>query len=183
MKIGTIEEKAVKIHLLCAVALGLAGIATAASAQTSITINSSVPGYCSALTAPTGPLSLGTFAEADGRLPDNFPTSASYTVNGYYCNMPSKVTILASKLATVAAPGSYDPGIYSASIDYSADVNWGGLSGADSTLNAAASELLVPTAHIGAFALTFSAPSTPSDIRPLAGSYTGTVTLTVASNP
>jgi hypothetical protein len=180
--IGTIEEKAVKIHLLCAVALGLAGSATAASAQTSININSSVPAYCSALTPPAGPLSLGVFAEADGRLPDAFPTAATYSVDGYYCNMPSKVTILATPLMNTA-PGTYDPAVYSAKIDYSADLVWGGLSGAETSLDGTASELLVPTAHIGTFALTFSAPSTAGDIRPLAGAYSGTVSLTVAFNP
>lgn len=180
--IGKIEEKAVKTHLLCAVALGLAGTATAASAQDSQTINlnSSVAAYCANVGAGgAGLLALGAVSDSDGRVVTSFPTAA-HTVSGYYCNAPANVTVNAAPLMQIGVTTVTDDSSFTNRIDYQANLVWDDVSGSDQSL--AAGGTLIPSgqANIGNLVVSVSNPDTAGNRRPIAGDYAGAVTLTVA---
>ena len=182
---GIIEEKAVKTHLLCAIALGLAGAATAASAQDSTTfnVNSSVTPFCSSLTAPTGSLSLGELIEADGHVVDAFVNSPTYSVNGYYCNAPATITLAAAPLMQTGAPVDFDPGSFTNRVDYEAVLAWGAVDGSDESAGEPEpTEIDSGLANMGNLVLSVTGPNTDGNRRPVAGAYEGSVTLTVALN-
>ena len=102
---GNIEEKAVKTHLLCAVALGLAGIATAASAQDSDTfnINSNVTPFCANTGADPAPLELGELADNNGFVVTTFVGPTTFTIPGYYCNAPATITLSGAALKSICS--------------------------------------------------------------------------------
>ncbi len=181
---GKIEEKAVKTHLLCAIALGLAGTAASASAQTSptasININSTVGGYCANVGAGgAGTLALGAVSDADGRVVTSFPTT-SHTVSGYYCNKPATVTLTAGPLMQQGVTSVDDDGSFTNRIDYQANLAWDDVTGFDPSATAGGTEISSTEANIGDLVLTVSNPDTEGNRRPIAGDYQAAVTLTVA---
>lgn len=171
-----------KTHLLCAIALGLAGAATAASAQdsASININSSVAPFCANVGAGgAGLLALGAVSDDDGRVVTAFPTAA-HTVSGYYCNAPANVTVDAAPLMQIGVATVADAGSFTNRIDYQANLVWDNVTGSDQSV--AAGGTLVPSteANIGNLVVSVSNPDTAGERRPIAGDYAGAVTLTVA---
>ena len=181
---GKIEEKAVKTHLLCAIALGLAGTAVSAAAQTnptaSIAINSTVGGYCANIGAGgAGLLELGAVSDSDGRVVTAFPTAA-HTVSGYYCNKPAKVTLTAAPLMQQGVAIVEDDASFTNRIDYQANLAWDDVTGFDPSATAGGTEISSAEANIGNLVVTVSNPDTEGNRRPIAGDYEGAVTLTVA---
>jgi hypothetical protein len=187
--VGKIEEKAVKTHLLCAIALGLAGAATAASAQDGPTssefnINSSVLAFCSSLTAPTGALELGELTDGDGQVVETFANSPTYSVAGYYCNAPATIELSAAPLMQTGDPVIYDEAAFTNRVDYQANLVWGVVTDASDQSAGALDVVEIDTgvANIGELKVSVSGPNTDGNRRPVAGTYEGAVTLTVALN-
>lgn len=184
---GKIEEKAVKTHLLCAIALGFAGVATAASAQdptsSDFHIRSTVAPFCSSLTAPTGSLALGELTDADGRVVTDFEESPTYSVSGYYCNAPATITLSAAPLMQVGDPVIYDPAGFTNRVDYEAVLVWGSVDASDETAgDPDVVEIDTGLANMGNLVLSVTGPNTDGNRRPVAGTYEGAVTLTVGLN-
>ena len=185
--VGKIEEKAVKTHLLCAIALGLAGVATAASAQDGPTssefnVNSSVLAFCSSLSAPTGALELGELTDGDGLVVEEFADSPTYSAAGYYCNAPATIELSAAPLMQTGDPVIYDEAAFTNRVDYEATLAWGAVNASDASAGAP-DVVEVPTGpNLGDLILSVSMPTTDGNRRPVAGQYEGSVILTVGLN-
>lgn len=181
--IGKIEEKAVKTHLLCAMALGLAGTASAAAAQDSDTflVQTNVSAFCANMGAAPGPLALGELADLNGFVVTTFAGPTTYSIPGYYCNAPATVTLAAAPLLQTTSPAPTDPG-FTNRVDYTASLVWDNVNGSvDSVANTPAT---IPSggANVGDLIVTVSAPDTTGNRRPIAGAYAGAVTLTIVAN-
>lgn len=174
-----------RTHLLCAIALGLAGTATAASAQdtASINVNSSVAPYCAALAAAPGPLALGELAGETGFVVTSFASSPTYSVPGYYCNAPTTVTLSAAPLMQTDVAVVDDESSFTNRIDYRANLVWDNVSGFDDSVDSQSTPISSAQANIGELIVSVSNPDTAGNLRPISGDYTGAVTLTVALNP
>jgi hypothetical protein len=183
--IGKIEEKAVKTHLLCAIALGLAGTATAASAQDqdSFTVQTTVPKYCASVGADPAPLALGDLSGPTGFVVSSFAGVTSHSIPGYYCNAASTVTLKADPLLEPTPTSLLDTSSFTNRIDYTASLVWDNVTGSDDSVSAAAATIAASEANIGAMTVTVSNPNVRGDtVRPVAGAYDGAVTLSVAFN-
>lgn len=172
-----------KTHLLCAVALGLAGIAASASAQDSdsFTIRSNVTSFCSHLSNASSPLVLGELIGLDGLVTPTFAaaTSTSYSVPGYYCNAPATMTVEAKPLLNTGVSTSPSSD-FTTRVDYLASLVWDNVSAQANTAAAAAGDSQsAPSteANIGALTLTVSQPA--ATLRPVAGAYAGSVILKI----
>lgn len=183
--IGTIEEKAVKTQLLCALALGVAASASAAAAQDteSFTVKTKVSPYCANLAASPTPLNLGSLVDSAGKLVTTFAPVTSDTAplaTGYYCNAPATVTVQAQPLVRSPSVTVVDTDNFAARVDYRATVTWGGVMGSVNSTDTSATNYAAGTARIGDLSVQVSNPSIDGTRRPIAGAYAGAVTLTVA---
>ena len=181
--IGKIEEKAVKTHLLCAMALGLAGTATAASAQDSDTflVQTNVAAFCANMGAAPGPLALGELADLNGFVVTTFAGPTTYSVPGYYCNAPATVTLAAGPLLQTTSPAPTDAG-FTNRVDYTASLVWDDVNGSVDSVNNTPATIPSGGPNVGDLIVTVSAPDTDGDRRPIAGDYAGAVTLTIVAN-
>jgi len=183
---GALEEKAVKTKIICALALGLSMTASAAAAQDSdsITINSSVPKFCQALTglAPT-PLALGELVDGVGHVVTSFSGDSDTNLATYYCNGPATITLDANPLLLSPAQVISDSSSFTGQVDYLASLSWGGaVLATNNSTAAAATSYSSTTARTGELIVSVSAPDTQGDLRPVAGDYAGSVVLNVNFN-
>jgi hypothetical protein len=188
------QEKIVRNTLITALMAGAAVYGLPASAQTanvgsaSMTIQTNIPGYCSSLAAqgPQDVLDLGDLTGATGQLVNDFAQNATKTLaSSYYCNAPSKVTIEAEPLKSTVVATVGDTQSFTNRVDYTALVNWGGEAlEVASTEPPGGKEFDIGQATIGEMKLTLSDPRVdgPRNLRPVAGSYEGKVTLTISLN-
>lgn len=181
---GANEEKAVKTHMLCALAIGLAGFATAASAQDNktVNINTQVSPYCqSAVSIAPAPLALGALVDsATGRTVATFAGSTTAALGNYMCNTPAKVTLKATPLMSQSVETVVDDASFTNRVDYQAKVTWGTESLSAASNPGVAATLITTQANTGQVAITVSNPVAP--LRPVAGAYAGVVTLNIAAN-
>ena len=183
---GALEEKAVKTKIICALALGLSMSASAAAAQDSdsITINSSVPKFCQALTglAPT-PLALGSLVDGVGRVVTSFAGDSDTNLSTYYCNGPASISLDANPLLLTPSQTISDSSSFTGVVDYVASLTWGGdVLVTNASTAAAASVVPTTSARTGALIVSVSAPDTQGDLRPVSGTYEGSVVLNVNFN-
>ena len=183
---GALEEKAVKTKIICALALGLSMSASAAAAQDSdsITINSSVPKFCQALTglAPT-PLALGSLVDGVGRVVTSFAGDSDTNLSTYYCNGPASISLDANPLLLTPSQTISDSSSFTGVVDYVASLTWGGdVLVTNASTAAAASVFPTTSARTGELIVSVSAPDTQGDLRPVSGTYVGSVVLNVNFN-
>ena len=183
---GALEEKAVKTKIICALALGLSMSASAAAAQDSdsITINSSVPKFCQALTglAPT-PLALGSLVDGVGRVVTSFAGDSDTNLSTYYCNGPASISLDANPLLLTPSQTISDSSSFTGVVDYVASLTWGGdVLVTNASTAAAASVFPTTSARTGELIVSVSAPDTQGNLRPVAGDYEGSVVLNVNFN-
>ncbi len=190
------QEKIVRKTLITALVAGAAVYALPASAQNvnsavpsaSMTIQTNIPGYCSALAAqgPNDVVDLGSLTGATGQLVDDFGQNAVKTLaSDYYCNAPSKVKIEVEPLRNADTSPVSDSSSFTNRVDYTALVNWGNEAlEVASTEPTGFKEFAVGQATIGAMKLTLSDPHAggANNLRPTAGTYNGKVTLTISLN-
>lgn len=182
--IGKIEEKAVKTHLLCAMALGLAATASAASAQDSesFIVRTSVAPFCANLTAAPPPLALGELIDADGFVVSTFAGPSTYSVASYYCNAPATVTLAAAPLMQTDGDAVIDVASFTDRVDYDASLVWDNVTGSVNSAAASPASIASTEANTGSLTVTVSNPTVDGTVRPIAGEYAGAVTLTIALN-
>lgn len=182
--IGKIEEKAVKTHLICAIALGLAGTATAASAQDSDTflVQTNVSAFCTNLSAAPGPLDLEELAGADGFVVTTFAGATSFSIPGYYCNAPATITLKAEPLVQTDGTPITDPAAFTNLVNYTANLTWDDVSGSSDSTVVDGTPITTAEANAGNLMVWVSDPNTVNNRRPIAGVYAGAVTLTITLN-
>lgn len=146
-----------------------------------MTVQSQVAPFCSELTVSATPMNLGTLTGASGQLLPSFSGGAETErelATSFYCNAPATVTIKATPLTT---PNSTtDTSSFTSRVDYTATLVWDDINGNVSSTVTNGAVIAVPEANIGPMKLTLSNPAVVSNRRPVAGDYTGQVTLTVA---
>lgn len=182
---GADEEKAVRTHLLCAVALGVSALAGAAAAQDSdtVTVQSTVAPYCQSLSGlPTGPLALGQLADGVGQVVDTFAGSTSVSLANYYCNAPTTIELEARPLRVSPWVVVSDDTSFTAEVHYVASLTWSDVSGSDNSVDAGATDITASTAKIGNLVVSVADPSTEGNRRPIAGAYEGSVVLNISTN-
>lgn len=182
---GTIEEKAVKTKLLCAVALGLGLTATAAAAQDSdsITINSSVPTFCQSLAGlEATPIALGELSDDVGQVVDAFPGATTTNLSTYYCNGPATISLLANPLVRTPALPIADEDAFTGEVHFLASLSWSDVAVANDSAAGAATVVPTDMAKTGELVISISEPSTEGNRRPVAGDYEGSVVLNVNFN-
>lgn len=182
---GAVEEKAVKIKLLCAVALGLSAVASAAAAQDSdsININSTVPKFCQSLAGLAAtPLALGSLSDGVGQVVDTFSGDTSTNLSTYYCNGPATISLQALPLVRTPSVPIPDDTSFTGEVHFLASLSWSDV--AISNASTATDPTVFPTgtAKTGELIVTISAPSTQGNLRPVAGDYEGSVVLNVNFN-
>jgi hypothetical protein len=171
------------ILLRASLLLGAALSAGPALAQDSDTMNvqSQVAPFCSELTVSATPMNLGTLTGPSGQLLSSFSSGAETErelAASFYCNAPATVTIVATPLTT---PNSTtDTASFTSRVDYTATLVWDDVNGNVSSTVSSGAVIPVPEANIGPMKLTLSNPAVVSNRRPVAGDYSGQVTLTVA---
>jgi hypothetical protein len=181
---GPARRMSLKIQLLCAVALGFtasAGVACAQS-QDTFSINTSVTPFCANLSA-TASLTLNELTGTDGKVLSTFAnaTSTTFTAPGYYCNAPARVTLAATPL--MRTPAIFNPAtdLFTQRVDYVAALSWQSVSGSVSSTATAPVEYFTTQPNAGALNVQVTNPT--AELRPLAGTYAGSVTVTVALQP
>ena len=181
--VGKIEEKAVKLHLLCAAALGLAGVASAASAQDSdaFSVISKVSPFCANTGAAAEPLELGELADSDGFVVNAFAGTTSFSLPGYYCNSKAEITLTAAPLLETTSPAPSDPG-FTNRVDYTASLVWDDVTGQVESAAGAPATIATAGPNIGDLVVTVSEPETDSNRRPIGGVYAGSVTIKILAN-
>ena len=169
-------------HLLCAAALGLSAIATPAAAQDSesILIQTGVPKYCQgSLASMSSSLTLDDITGPAGFVVSTFSgTTSTSTTTAYYCNAPAKVTLDVDPLVNPITV--VDTASFVNRVDFRASLTWDNVTGSASSADANPTEIPSLEANTGIMTLAVSNPSVPSGDRPIAGAYTGAVTVTVA---
>lgn len=175
-----------RLAALVAGALGLSALAVPAAAQDNevFQLTTTVPQFCQAMpTGGTPSVDVGSLSGPNGFLVTAFSGTTSYQVSAsYYCNAPATVTLSATPLevtpsVTVTADQQDS---FTNRVDYTAGVTWNTLTG--STTSSAASPTVVTTTqpNTGELKIQISNPTVAGNRRPLAGAYSGAVTVTVA---
>jgi hypothetical protein len=181
---GSVWEKIVKTTLLRAsLLLGASLWAGSAMAQDSdsFTVESNVAPFCSELSVSSAPMNLGSLTGPTGQIVPNFDNAIENQrelATSFYCNAPSTVTIRATPLTTTNT--TTDTSSFTSRVDYTATLDWDDFEGQVSSTVAAGAILPVTTATIGSMTLKLSDPTVPNNLRPVAGDYSGQVTLTIA---
>ena len=175
-----------RMHLLCAATLGLSVVAAQASAQDadSITIETDIPAYCSNLPGSIAALNLGELIQATGFLVSDFVGDSEREVaTDYYCNAPAIVTLKAEPLLHDNVTTVSDDSSFTNRVDYTASLEWGGLTGSALSTLVDGADIAAAQATIGTLTIRVGDPVTANNRRPVAGAYEGAVTLTIALNP
>ncbi len=155
--------------------LVIAGQAGGASAQEMADVNVGGIQAAQCETSLTDvPMNLGTVSAADGHVVSAFQGTTVFSIDDYSCNTASTVTLAATPLTTSAT--TTDTG-FTARIDYRASLNWNGEAGVKDTADPG-DLVLNAGAGNGLLTITLSHPDAGIN-RPLAGTYTGEVVLTV----
>ena len=163
--------------------LGASLYAAPALAQDTDTMNvqSQVAPFCSEFTANPAPMNLGSLTGPTGQIVSSFAGGAETErelATSFYCNAPSTVTITATPLTT--SNSTTDTASFTSRVDYTATLVWDDINGNVSSTAASGAVIAVPEANIGPMKLTLSNPAVVSNRRPVAGDYSGQVTLTIA---
>jgi hypothetical protein len=174
----------VKTRLLCAsLLLGASLWAGPALAQDSdtLTVESQVAPFCSEFTVSSTPMNLGSLTGPTGQIVPNFNgavESQRELAASFYCNAPATVTIKATPLTTTNT--TTDISSFTSRVDYTATLEWDDVHGNVSSTVVNGAVIAVPEANIGPMKLTLSNPAVVNNLRPVAGDYSGQVTLTVS---
>lgn len=171
-----------KTRLLRASLLGASIVAAPAFAQDTETmvIQSQVAPFCSEFQSNAAPMELGMLTGPTGQIVSTFNGSETErdVAASFYCNAPSTVTITAAPLTT---PNSTtDTTSFTSRVDYTATLIWDDVQGSVSSTASSGSVINAPEANIGPMKLRVSNPAVANNLRPVAGAYSGQVTLTVA---
>lgn len=179
------EEISVRKTLLGAMALSLSALALPAAAQDSdnVYLQTTVPAYCQTTPwAGSASIALGELADGNGFLRTTFAGTPSLTSSAnYYCNAPAKLTLSATPLSNPITV--VDTTSFVNRVDYTATLTWASVTGSTNSQATAPTEISSLQANTGLMNLVVSSPVIPSGDRPIAGSYTGQVTLTVTLQP
>jgi len=171
-----------KTRLFCASLLGTSLIASPAFAQDSdaMQITSQVPAFCSEFQNNATPLELGSLTGPTGQIVPSFTgTETSRTIAAsFYCNAPANVTIKAEPLLTTNS--TTDTSSFTSRVDYTATLVWDNVQGSVSSTVIDGAVIPASEANIGPMSLALSNPAVVNNRRPVAGAYSGRVTLTVA---
>jgi len=180
------QEKIVRTTLLSALLLGASAYALPASAETdppSITVQSTIPPYCSELSMQDVTLDLGTLTDVNGKLVSQFAGDDTRELaSSFYCNAPTKVKIEADPLMNDIVTTVDDDQSFTNRVDYTAKLTWANVTGdlsVSSTVDDG-TEFDIPQAQIGTMAIEISQPDVTGNLRPVAGGYTGAVRLTIS---
>ncbi|ANI79505.1 hypothetical protein [Sphingobium sp. EP60837] len=153
--------------LMAAVALTALG-ATPAMAAGVFTVSGDVAATCGAISDGTITFSSGIATGTDGTLTSG--QSQSSAPQNVYCNgAGSKITV--AHTAMKIGDGTGAPSNFTKTIDFTTDVNFAGThfgEGTSQTLGAMSGSLVV------------SANDLTASAKPLAGSYSGSITVTVS---
>ena len=179
------QEKIVRKTLITALMAGAAVYALPAAAQdvgsAQMTVQTTIPTYCSELASPDETLDLGGLTNATGQLVTTFAqNSTKQLATGFYCNAPSKVKIEAVPLKhdTITTVGDADS--FTNRVDYTASLTWNDQNLQVLSTDADGEEFEVAQANIGDMALEISQPKVDGNRRPIAGDYDGLVRLTIS---
>ena len=178
------EETPMRKQLLCAAALGLTAFALPAAAQDSesVVLNSSVPAFCQATPFASGSINVGDITGPLGFVVTSFAGTPQIQTGGnYYCNAPATVTLSVAPLTNPQAVT--DVSSFVNRVDFRANLVWDNVTGSANSTDAGPTAINSAEANTGVMTLSVSDPSVASGDRPIAGAYTGAVTLTVALNP
>ena len=173
-----------KTGLLCAALLlgASLGMGSAMAQDTdTLTVQSQVAPFCSELSISSAPMDLGTLTGPTGQIVTNFNGATENQrelAASFYCNAPATVTIKATPLTTNNM--TTDTSSFTSRVDYTATLEWDDVHGNVSSTAADGAVIAVPEANIGPMKLTLSNPAVVNNLRPVAGTYSGQVTLTVA---
>jgi hypothetical protein len=174
-----VKTRLLRAALLLGASMG-AGAAVAQDTDT-LTVQSQVAPFCSELTVSSTPMDLGTLTGPTGQIVSSFNAaveSQRQLAASFYCNAPATVTIKATPLTT---PNSTtDTSSFTSRVDYTATLDWQDVHGNVSSTVASGAVIAVPQANIGPMKLTLSNPAVANNLRPVAGAYSGQVTLTVS---
>jgi hypothetical protein len=146
-----------------------------------MTVQSQVTPFCSELSVSSAPMDLGTLTGPTGQIVSNFNgavESQRELAASFYCNAPATVTIKATPLTTTNL--ATDTSSFTNRVDYTATLDWDDVNGNVSSTVTNGAVIAVPEANIGPMKLTLSNPAVVNNLRPVAGAYSGQVTLTVA---
>ena len=192
----SIKERCMRRLLALAIAAALApSLAMADSNSTTVTVTGTVTPSCTL--APVGN-GAGTFTVGGGNLIDpstgllatGLVTDGAQTISGSWCNTASVISLAASPMLQTTFVGAPPTG-WTKSVNYKATASgWGpdlpvtttgDVSGASPTSNTATQIVTSPTAANIVISLSdFVTPG--SNSRLVAGTYTGSVVVTLAPN-
>ena len=170
-----------KTHLLYAIVLGLAGTASAATAQDSDTFlaQTTIPGFCANISAQPAPLEVDELSDSEGRVVSTFTGTTSFSVPAYYCNAPATITLKATPLKQTQGSTITNPNAFTDLVHYRANLTWDNVSGSVESTVVAGADIAAAEANYGDLTVSISNPNTIDNRRPIAGDYEGAVTLTV----
>jgi hypothetical protein len=174
-----VKTRLLRASLLLGAAIH-AGPALAQDSETMV-VQSQVAPFCSELTVSSVPMNLGSLTGPNGQLVQSFAGGAETErelATSFYCNAPATVTIKATPLTTPNA--TTDTSSFTSRVDYIATLVWDDINGNVSSTMTGGAVIAVPEANIGPMKLTLSSPAVVSNLRPVAGDYSGQVTLTIA---
>ncbi len=165
--------------------LGVLASAAPAMAQASanFTSQTTVPAFCSQLSAGGAPMDLGALTGTTGQILPSFAPSAQTERElsaSFYCNAPSTITIKADPLMNDTVTSVADSSSFTNRVDYLATIKWSSLENAASSTSANAQVILASQPNIGALTIKLSNPTVTNNLRPVSGSYSGQVRLTIA---
>lgn len=146
-----------------------------------MTVLTQVAPFCSEIMTSSTPMNLGSLTGPTGQIVPSFNSGAENVrelMASFYCNAPSTVTIKAAPLTT---PNSTtDTSSFTSRVDYTATLVWDDVTGNVSSTVTNGATISAAEANIGTLRLTLSNPAVANNLRPVAGDYTGQVTLTIA---
>ncbi len=174
-----------RITLLRALMLSASVYAVPAWAQGSDTmaVQSQVAPFCSELSVSSTAMELGSLTGATGQIVNDFSAAIEnerQLAASFYCNAPSKVTIIAEPLLNDTVSFVADSSSFTNRVDYTASLVWDDVLGNVSSTVAAGQEITAAEANIGPMTLRLSNPTVANNLRPVAGGYSGQVRLTIS---
>lgn len=143
-------------------------------------VKTTVAPFCSQIAANSDPMNLGSLTGATGQLVAEFAAgdTSRELSSSFYCNAPSRVTIVAEPLETVNS--TTDTSSFTSRVDYTAALAWSNVQGQVSSTDTDGTLIEAAQANIGTLTLTLSNPTVANNLRPVAGDYSGLVTVSIA---
>lgn len=184
-----------QIAILLATALLASPTAAAAQDSSSITLSGEVPKTCVIGQPTTVTLNLNDMTGADGRITAvlaGAAASASTTIDNAWCNTPSVLSLNADPLALSQTPPYATPAGFARLVTYDATLSgWpaalvdrpfvGDTAKTTSALSPHAAQLTLEISMLEALSASGEAANPLAVLE--AGSYSGSVTVSVAANP